>query len=558
MIRDRVLELLTDALKKVGITERAELQHPADLSHGDYATNIALKYSKQLKKNPMELAEEIKNASLKNDLVETVAVVKPGFINFYLSQKALLQELNNLKNYGKNKSKGKTILLEFGQPNTHKTPHIGHLFSYAFGESLARILTAMGNTVKRVNWQGDIGPHVAKCLYIFKRKKLPKQVQTYRDKIVYLQQCYQEGSQLYNSDKNAEAEIDELNKKIYDKDPSIYPIWKKTRQWCLKFYQEGEGDFIGFEKLLGIHYDKYYFESEGGPIGKKIVQEHIGDIFEESDGAVVFKGEKYGLHTRVFINRHGNPTYEGKEVGLTFLKLRDFTFNLNITTTANEQNEYFKVAFKACELLFPRLTGKLKHLGFGMLNLSTGKMSSRTGEIVDGLRLYELVRDEIRTKYKSEEHFAEKIALAAIKYSFLNSGAYTNMVFDLQKSIAKEGDSGPYLLYTYVRTLGILKQRSAVTRLQIRVKPNNEELTLLRLLYQFPEIVEKSAELFSPHLVATYLFHLAQAFNLFYQKHPVLKAEKETQQFRLALTAAVGQILQKGLYLLGIETVGKM
>lgn len=553
MIRNKITALLQSALNKNGVNVQAvNLQHPTNNDHGDYSSNVALVQSKQLKDSPMELAQKIVASLPKDESVEKVSVEKPGFINFFLSEKALLQELGNLNNdKDRVKKAGKTILLEYGQPNTHKTPHIGHLFSYIFGESLARILTDQGDKIIRANYQGDIGLHVAKCLYQVKTKAAQmKSVKTLKERVDFLQKCYQDGSALYEKDEKAQAEIDQLNQLLYKQDPKVIELWKETRKWCLDFFAQ-------FEKSLGIKYDKYFFESETAPIGKKIVEANVGRIFEKSDEAIIFKGEKYGLHTRVFITKFGMPTYEAKDIGLNKMKAQ-FKFDLSIVTTANEQNEYYKVVTCATELLFPELKDKIKHLGFGLIQLKTGKMSSRTGDIVDAFTLVDLTREIISRQYKISHELAESIAQSAIKYSFLHSDAYKNIVFDLEKSVAREGDSGPYLLYTYVRTQSILGKVSEFKSAPSKITLNPEEKNILRLLYKFPEVVEQAALRYSPHLIATYLFQLAQAFNFFYQKHTVLKAEVATKQFRLALTQAVGKTLKVGLYLLGIETVNKM
>ncbi len=553
MIRDKIVALLQAALKKNGVEAKdINLEHPTNPAHGDYSTNVAFTLAKQLKKHPLELAQQIKESVPQDELVEKVTVEKPGFINFFLSEKALLQELKNINENVKNKSKAeKTILLEYGQPNTHKTPHIGHLFSYIFGESLARILEYQGNKIIRANYQGDIGPHVAKCLYQVKKKGQEiKKLKTLKDKVDFLQKCYQEGSKLYEEDKKVQDEIDQLNQKIYHRDPEILKLWQETRKWCLDFFKK-------FEQTLGIKYDKYYFESEIAARGKTIVEKFIGKIFEKSDQAIIFQGEKFGLHTRVFITKFGMPTYEAKDISLNETK-KQLNFDLSIVTTASEQNEYYKVVTKASELIFPELKDKLKHLGFGLVHLKTGRMSSRRCEIVDAFSLVDLTCAEIKKQYKTDQSLAEAIALAAIKYSFLKSDAYKNIVFDWEKSIAKEGDSGPYLLYTYVRTQSILGKAPKFNPPTTISDLNLEEKNILRSIYQFPEVVERAAKHYCPHLITTYLFQLAQSFNFFYQKHPVLKASKETKELRLALTYAVGKIIQEGLYLLGIETVKKM
>lgn len=562
MIKDEVVKLLEVALKKSGVKdEKIDLQHPGNPDHGDYSTSLALKHAKTLKKSPLELAYEIIKNIPKSDLLEKVEVAKPGFVNLFLSPKTYVDELQKIigkQDHAKKRKKDFKILIEFGQPNTHKIPHIGHLFSYIFGESLVRILEQEGNTVTRANYQGDVGLHVAKCLYVVKRETYNvKRLKTLKEKVDFLQKCYQEGSRLYERDQKVQKDIDRLNLLIYKKDPSILDLWNESRQWSLDYYK-------WFEKKLGVSYDRYYFESESGPLGKKIVEENVGRVFEKSEGAIVFRGEKYGLHTRVFITKYANPTYEAKDIGLVFSKMKDFPFDLSLVATANEQNEYWKVIIQVSQLLYPKLTGKLKHVGYGMINLEGGKMSSRKGLIIDAFSLVETVTEEIKKQYKTPHKLSEQIAFSVIKYSFLRSDYRKNMIFDFEKSIAKEGDSGPYLLYTYVRCQSVLKkisnfQFSSSSALSIfNINLNPEELSVIRKLTLFEDIVQEASRLYSPHLLASYLFDLAKTFNFFYQKHPILKAQEKQRDLRLALTQATGQILRSGLNLLGIGTVEKM
>ncbi len=563
MLRTEIETIFNSALTSLGIhNETVALTHPTDLSHGDYATNIALRLANKLKTSPMLLAEKIAKAIPKNELIDRVEVFKPGFINIHLSPLQLFKQLkqSSAKDFDLKKAfkvKKNHILLEFGQPNTHKTPHIGHLFSYTFGESLARLTETVGNNVTRINYQGDIGLHVAKCLYGMKGEDWEKhQNETGEERVNILQKSYQLGATAYEEKPEAKEAIDKINNQLYiGDDASLDKLWKATRQWSLDFYES-------FEKVLGIKYDKYYFETETATKGKNIIAEALekkGEDFVLSDGATIFKGENFGLHTRVFLTSKGNPTYEAKDIGLIKLKSEDFAdFTESIVLTAVEQSEYWKVVLKATSVLFPDIATKSKHIGFGMINLPSGKMSSRTGQIIDAFSLVSRIEDEIRKQYNmTEEDTVKKIALAAIKYSFLKSDAQHNKTFDIETSVAKEGNSGPYLLYSFVRASSILRDRtlSDVSGVEM-LEP--EENQLLRLLVRYPEVVEQAAQRYSPSDIATFLYSIAQAFNLFYQKHSVLKAEGQSRAFRLQLTASTANILQSGLNLLGIQTVEKM
>lgn len=561
MIRDTVAAILKHAVKKTGIEDTTiPLAHPADPAHGDYATSIALKYAKKRGVPPIELAQHIADNIQKGDVIESVEVVKPGFINVFLANSVLTDELKKMDDsYPEIPALDKKALIEFGQPNTHKLPHIGHLFSYIFGESLSRIYEQSGYKVKRANYQGDIGLHVAKCLwYVVTHKTDLPATAPLKEKIEFLQKGYQEGSEAYDNNEDSKKEIDAINKALYhEQDDDLMKLWKDTREWCIEYYD-------AFQTRLGIKYDRQFFETETWKLGKELVEQNTGTVFEKSQNAVIFRGEEYGLHTRVFINKHGNPTYEGKELGLYEAKRQAYAqINESITTTASEQNEYFKVVFKAIEKLYPEQHTSYKHLGYGMINLTTGKMSSRTGEIVGAFELVEITKNAITDAFEIQDPArAETIAIAAVKYSFLKSDPFKNMTFDLEKSITREGDSGPYLLYTYVRTRSILKDETVLRDISLTDVSsgaiNTEEKALLRLLSQYPEAIEQAKMQYSPSVIATYLFTLAQSYNLFYQKHSVLKAEESEKPLRISLTQATGTILKSGLHLLGIETVEKM
>ncbi len=562
MIEEKIIEKIKEALKKIGYQKDLviELEIPKNKHFGDLSTNVSFKLAKDLKGNPYQIALKIKDNLSPIENVKKIEVVKPGFINFFIADDYYLDLIKRFfasDFLPKNKLQ-KKIIIEFGQPNTHKIPHIGHLFSYIYGESLARIFEFCGNKIYRVNYQGDIGLHVAKCLYKVKQKiNEIKKLNTLEEKIRFLQKCYQEGASVYETNQKAREEIDKLNIQIYEKEKQIFDLWQQTRNWSLDFYKK-------FENQLGITYNHYYFESETAAIGKRIVLENLGKIFRKSQEAVIFEGKKYKLHDRVFINKYGNPTYEAKDIGLAYLKKKDFDFDLSIITTASEQNEYWKVVIKAIELVLPDLKNKIKHLGFGMVSLTTGKISSRTGNIIDPLSLIDDVKQEIKNRFAVEdEGNLNKISFAAIKYSFLSSDYKKNIVFDIEKSIAKEGNSGPYLLYTYVRCLSVLrkvnqdKKTSRHFQENEKISLSSEEKNLLKDISQFPNIVIQAMENYSPNLIANYLYNLASAFNFFYQKYPILKS-KEYFKVRILITKAVAKILEKGLFLLGIEVVERM
>ena len=323
--------------------------------------------------------------------------------------------------------------------------------------------------------------------------------------------------------------------------------------------------------------DHHFYESETGEIGKKIVLENIPKIFTKSEGAVIFKGEEFEpkSHTRVFINSDCIPTYEAKEVGLTQLKREKYDYRQSITVTANEQDSFFDVVEVAIGEIFPELKGGLTHLSHGMLKLSEGKMSSRTGDVITAESLLAQVKEKVLEKIEDRKFSEEQkkkiskiVALGAIKYSILKQAIGGDIIFDFNKSISFEGDSGPYLQYTAVRANSVLeKSKLQVSRFQSVFKflnpkikrPENFEITELeKYLYRFPEIVERAGKEYAPHYIVTYLTELASVFNGFYAHEQIIDSKNPASPYKIALPTAVSYVLTSGLNLLGIEVPERM
>lgn len=593
-IKEQIVLCLQQALRELDISDVVvEIEQPKDTEHGDFSSNVALIVGKALKRNPRELAEEIveniEDGISNVEFLDKVEIAGPGFINFWVSNEVLfknIQQITEQKDeYGKTDVlKGKKVMVEFTDPNPFKEFHIGHLYSNIVGESLSRLFQANGATVKRACYQGDVGLHVAKALFGLQKKihdsgftiqDLEKK--PLKERAKFLGEAYALGANAYEENEEAKKEIAELNKKVFEKDTSVQELYEKGRQWTLDYFEE-------IYKRLGTKFDFYYFESVAGPIGLQLVLENLKKgIFEESEGAVIFPGKKYGLHNRVFINSLGLPTYEAKELGLAPTKYNDFAYDTSVIVTGNEINEYFRVLLKALSLISPDLAAKTTHISHGMVRLPSGKMSSRTGNVVTGesmldeavKKAFEKVSElaakkveegklsNIRVR-KNEKTIAymsddtqEIIGVGAVKYALLKNNIGKDVKFDFDEVVSFEGNSGPYLQYTYVRTHSILEKAGVKTcDFSVRTELEKEEAEVVRHLLHFQNIIKRAAGEYSPNLVATYLYDLAQKFNLFYEKHQII--ESEHADFRLALTEATGQVLKNGLDLLGIKTVEKM
>ncbi|MEX2007276.1 MAG: arginine--tRNA ligase [Candidatus Levyibacteriota bacterium] len=557
-----------------------KLSRPADSSHGDFTTNIALVAAKKLGKKPLDLANELKTELEGLEGVEKVEIAEPGFINFFVAKIGLLDNLSEILEKGEKYGRGgtlesKKIMLEFADPNPFKEFHIGHLRNISLGESFARLLEAQGAQVMRVNYQGDVGMHVAKALWGMRQTfdKLQLTIDQFKKKplkerIDFLGKAYAAGAKAYEEDdpstgSGAKKEIQEINLKVYKKDPQIIETWEEGKAWSLENFEK-------IYKRVGTLYERLYFESEVAERGKHLVLENIEKgIFERHEGAIVFRGENEGLHTRVFVTKEDYATYEAKDLALAGVKYRDFPYDRSIIITAHEQGPYFKVILLAMKKIEPELAEKTEHYSFGFVSLKDEKMSSRLGNIISGEWLLDEAKKKIEANFKEiEEKTAEKVAVGAVKYSMLKVTKEAGIAFSFDESISLEGNSGPYIQYTYARTQSVLAKvksqsfdkaqdkKSKVKSTIQNSKLEQEEIEIIRMLSKFPEVVEEAGDKFAPSTLCNYLFELSQKFNLFYQKHKIIGGDSE--EFRLLLTKAVGQVIKNGLYLLGIQSPEKM
>lgn len=537
------------------------VDHPTDKNtEADYFSNVALVVSKQIGKAPQAVAEQLLvELEGKIDKVDKIEIAGPGFLNFYLNRDFFTEKITTVlkkgEEWGKNDSwSGKKVIVEYTDPNPFKEFHIGHLFTNAVGESIARLFMMNGADTKRVNYQGDVGMHVAYAIWgIGKIKDM-----AHKDEAVYLTpqtlgKAYAFGAKAYKEDEVAIQEIKTINKKIYDRsDEEINKLYDLGRKISLEYFE------TIYEKV-GTKFDEYFFESETGPIGKELVLAKP-NVFVDSDGAKVFKGEEYGLHTRVFLNKEGLPTYEAKELALAKLKEdRLGTYDHSVISTANEINEYFKVLLKAMSFVYPELSTKTEHIGHGMVRLSTGKMSSRTGDVVSAVDFINEVTAAVAEKIQdsrnvtAEIELTKDIAIAAIKYATLRGSIAQNSIFDKEKALSFEGDSGPYLQYTHARICSVLtKATEAGVSANVKLPPAMP-YAIEKIIYQFPDVIATALEERAPHKVTTYLTELASEFNSFYAQEKIADASDEFAPYKVAIANAVRITLKNGLWTLGIK-----
>ncbi|MBX4199545.1 arginine--tRNA ligase [Candidatus Saccharibacteria bacterium] len=520
---------LSEAVKVLfDVDAEPELSRPEE-RFGDYASNVALQLAGKLSKNPREIAEALAEKLQEDGQFEKIEVAGAGFINITLKNESLINALQTATQLPKT-LEGQEILVEFGDPNPFKEMHIGHLYSYITGDSISKLLEAGGASVRRLSYHGDVGLHVAKAIWGMQHQPAGQELGVY----------YAAGANAYEDNPEAKAQIEQINEHVYKKDDEqINGMYEQGRQASFEYF-----DNILTE--LGVRNDRRYLESESADTGLDFVRQHTGSVFKESQGAIIYDGEKVGLHTRVFITSKGLPTYETKDLGLAELKNQDYPAAArSIIITAHEQSEYFKVMLAALAEFDAPLAKKTTHLAHGFLSLSTGKMSSRTGEVYSAESLLRDVQGESKKLYPDS---SADTYLAAVKYGFLKHRLGSDIVYDVAESVSLEGNSGPYLQYAHARARSILGKAQGgegkITGL------DSAERSLSRKISEYPEAAAKATAELMPHHIANYLYELAQSFNRFYEGSRVIGDARELT--RLQLIGIYADVLKNGLELLNI------
>jgi arginyl-tRNA synthetase len=524
-----------------------------DEQFGDYATNVALQLAGKVGHPPRVIAEQIVDAlhTALGEGVSDITVAGPGFINITLSDNELLGQAAAASHEKPKTYEGEVIVTEYSDPNPFKALHAGHLYTTIVGDVISKLIQVAGGQVHRVNFGGDVGLHVGKAMWAIidgDEEAAWVAVQamagkSLHERAAWMADNYVKGNDAYD-DPESKQQITDVNKKVYqvheqnDTTSTFAKIYRLCREWSYAYFDE-------FYKELGVDpFERYYPESETTPIGLATVKEQLAKgIYKESDGAVVFEGEPFGLHTRVFINGQGLPTYEAKDVGLIMAKWRDYAFDQSIIITGNDIIEYMKVVLKSIEQFQPELPPRTTHLTHGMVKLEGGvKMSSRKGNVLYGA-------DVLREAEAAVAEGAKATAYAAVKYAFLKQRIGGDIIFNPKESVALEGNSGPYLQYAHARARSILAKVTRGGEVEL-LDLQPLERSLARKISEYPEAVAKAVAELMPHHVCTYLYELAQTFNRFYEHSRVVGDEREA--LRAQLVAFYADVLKDGLELLGL------
>ncbi len=564
-IKQHILDTVITAFGQEVDRSKVEIEAPPTPGMGDLAVPCFY-FTKVNRISPNQNAIDLKEKIQAKGVIKKVENVGP-YLNFYLNgrflSKQVLKEIaKKADKYGARKlpkEKKETIMLEYSQPNTHKEFHVGHLRNAILGSALVNIYRYEGYKIIAASYSGDIGSHVAKCLWAL--QKFHSGEEPTENKAKFLGQVYAEAVNKIETNPEFKKEADEVQQKLEHNNRQWIALWKKTREWSLD-------DFNRIYKLLGVKFDKFYYESEVEKPGKKIVNELLEKgIAEKSEGAVIINLEKYDLKNFLLLKSDGSSLYSTKDLALAQLKFKKFKLNRNYVLVDARQSFYFQQLFKTLEIM--GFDKPMAHIPYEFVTLKGGAMSSRKGNVVLFDDFYKEVVERAIAETKKRhsdwedkkiEETAQKIALAAIKFSLLKSGNESVIVFDLEEALSFDGFSGPYLQYMVSRISSILRKETPKNIKEINFGLLNLPLEkqLVFELSKFPEVVSNAAKQFQPSQIAKYLFDLARMFSGYYQAVPILNSAEAIKQARLLLITEIKQVLVNGLELLGIPILEQM
>ncbi|MBN2037251.1 MAG: arginine--tRNA ligase [Chitinispirillaceae bacterium] len=536
------------------------IETPPQETLGDFAFPC-FPLARALRKSPAAIANDLKEQLAHAPYIEKIEAVA-GYCNFFIDNKAIAGRV--LENAAADtfgaQSVSRRVVVEFSSPNTNKPLHLGHLRNMAIGESVSRILTFGGNSVVRTSINNDRGVHICKSMAAY--SELGNNV-TPQEKGVksdhFVGDFYVLFSKKASEDPAWNDKALELLRKWEAHDGETVALWKTMNKWALD-------GFAQTYRLFDIAFDKEYYESEIYTGGREIILDGLerSVFLKRDDGAVYADLTGQGMDQKVLLRPDGTSVYIVQDLYLAVLKHNEFNYDLSLYVVGNEQEYHFAVLKALLHRLDNPLAEKIVHLSYGMVELPEGKMKSREGIVVDADDLIAATRDlakaEVRERYALSDQDLEerslRIALAAIKYQLLRVDIAKNMVFDPQKAIAFEGDTGPYLLYSYARASSIIRKAGDVPEAATPDALEPSEARLVKKIARFPDAVRGAYDKLSPSLIAAYGFELAQQFNEFYHACPVIGSD--TAGFRLALVDRFRSVIKKCLWLLGIEEIEEM
>lgn len=574
----RLQRILTDI---AGVP--AEVQIPSHLIFGDVTTNVAMKAASEKKEPPFEAAqrivEELKRDPYVKENFGSIEAVRPGFINFFYSDRYLGEQFSRMireKDFGKKDfGKGKTVVIEYSSPNTNKPLHLGHLRNDALGMSLANMLTFFGYRAVTTSLINDRGIHIMKSLWAYLKYgkgETPESVGEKGDHFVG--DFYVKFNHELSRDKGIADEARDLLRRWEAGDAEVRKLWAEMNQWVYDGWKRTY-------ELYGSRFDVKYYESELYDKGRKIIKdaEKKKLVHKNEKGALVVDLSTFGLGgadtgEKVLIRPDGTTVYITQDIYLAVKRYEDYHFDKMIYVVGDEQIYHFKVLFILLRILGYPWVDRCFHYYYGQVTLPSGKMKSREGTVVDADDLLDemirLAKEEVKKRQEDFspgeiEETARAVALAAVKYWFLKTHPKSSILFDPKESLSFEGTTGPYLLYAYVRLRSIMRRAGTDAALgkdallpKAGLAAHKREKELIRKMVLWPLKLEFFFEHYQPNVVCEYLYELAHDLNAYYHKVPVLKSEGEVRDFRLQVVSAGSTIIKKGLELLNIQTVERM
>lgn len=591
MLKQYISSKIVQALSLLNIQDTSiSVDHSSSQQFGDYTSNIAMRLAKQQKKNPIEIAQEITKHIQSDSIIEKVEVMKPGFINIWIQKNYLFNQVEQFANEKIDltlpQNKDTKIIVEYSSPNIAKPFTIGHLRSTIIGDAVANLFEAIGYTVYRDNHLGDWGTQFGKQIYAIKAWGNEQEIENADRPVKNLVELYVKFHEEAEKNPDIEEEGRKWFKKLEDGDPEARALWQKCIDWSWKEFESIYKKLnVTFTENNGRGYGESFFEDKMNSV---IDQLKAKNLLKESKGAqvVFFKDDKYP--PLMIIKQDGATLYGTRDLATDYFRLEHYGKDIRIINEVGiEQSLYFNQLYEIEELLGWYKNGQRIHVKHGHYRFKDQKMSTRKGNVIwleDVLteaekRAFSLTTegamginsDNIEKRMNEKNNYqhtltsqeakdvAEKVGIGSLKWNDLKRSSAQDIVFDWDDILNMQGNSGPYMQYTYARCMSILeKAQQKKLNLNTIVEISQEEEYLMREMIKYGEIVQKAAEQYSPNILCNYLFELAQQFNLFYQKHQILKSDEDLKQYRLLLTKSVAYILKHGLHLLGIKIVQKM
>ena len=542
------------------------IEMPKDSKNGDYAFPC-FRLAKELKKAPPVIANEIKEKIEQVDDIEKIEVAG-GYLNFFVNKTTLaeevLGEISKTEQYGESKvGEGKNIVIDYSAPNIAKPFHIGHLRSTVIGAALYNIYKYLGYNVTGINHLGDYGTQFGKLIEGY--KMWGKEYDIEKDPINELTKIYIRINEACKNDEQILEKCRDNFKKLEDGDSYCVEIWKKFRELSLQEFQK-------VYDLLGSKFDSWNGESFYSDKMPEVIEilEKTGKLVE-SQGAKIIDLEDKGINTPCIIEKsNGSTTYATRDLAAIMYRAKTYNFDKALYVTSYEQTLHFKQVFEVAKLLGldEKFTDGLEHVSFGMVLLPEGKMSTREGNVVkledllnEAISRAEKIIEQKNPELQNKEEVAKKVGIGSVIFNDLSGARIKDEIFDWNTILNFQGETGPYIQYTYVRTRSVLEKAGYLPKVE-GVKVDNlfdeYSLNILKLIYNFEDILIQVTDKNEPSILARYLIDLAKAYSSFYNENKIIVDDKGVQDSRVYLTYAVSKVLKQGAELLGMQMPEKM